>query len=159
MTDDQATKIVNSVTMGLKNVQSVTRPLEILQNRLSRSEIIRFQKVELSDIYLKCIASENFTFTDSDKEYKLVMDLLLIKTTDFKIYIPPSLVGPLLAYTHLLGHKGLAKMLRDLNSYYFENLSTVTKTFVTSCYSCFFMLYRYKKTKAWNLSSPDCPNG
>ena len=36
-----ATKIVHSVHKGLENIQSITGPLEILQSRLARSEIIK----------------------------------------------------------------------------------------------------------------------
>ena len=68
VTDEQTAKVVNSVSMGLKNIQSVMRPLEILQSRLSRSEIIRFQKSELSDIYLKCLASDDFLYTEGEKD-------------------------------------------------------------------------------------------
>ena len=75
------------------------------------------------------------------------MDLLIIKVTNYKILIPPTLVGPLLAYVHLLGHKGLQKMLKDLESYHFDNLYTVTKAFVTSCYSCFLSYTGNKKQK------------
>ena len=157
VTDEQTAKVVNSVSMGLKNIQSVMRPLEILQSRLSRSEIIRFQKSELSDIYLKCLASDDFLYTEGEKDYKLVMDLLMIKINDFKIYIPPTLIGPLLAYTHLLGHKGLAKMLKDLESFYFDNLHTVTKNFITSCYSCFLSYTGSRKQKLGIYPVPLAP--
>ena len=54
VTEDYSSKIVNSVHKGLENIQAFTKPLEILQNRLARSEIIKFQKKELENIYLKC---------------------------------------------------------------------------------------------------------
>ena len=46
---------------------------------------------------------------EGEKMYKLVMDLLMVNVDSFKIMVPPTLVGPLLAYTHLMGHKGIAK--------------------------------------------------
>ena len=103
------------------------------------------------------MASDDFLYTEGEKDYKLVMDLLMVKITDFKIYIPPTLIGPLLAYTHLLGHKGLAKMLKDLNSYYFDNLHTVTKNFITSCYSCFLSYTGSRKQKLGVYPVPLAP--
>ena len=85
------------------------------------------------------------------------MDLLMIKITDYKILIPPTLVGPLLAYVHLLGYKGLQKMLKDLESYHFDNLYTVTKAFVTSCYSCFLSYTGNKKQKIGTYPIPTGP--
>ena len=52
---------------GLENIQSVTGPLEILQSRLARSEIIKYQKLELENIYLKCLSSDNFEYIEADK--------------------------------------------------------------------------------------------
>ena len=124
---------------------------------LARSEIIKFQKKEFENIYLKCLASHDFEHTEDEKTYKLVMDLLMVKVEGFKIMIPPTLVGPLLAYTHLLGHKGLQKMLRDLDSYYFENMYTIVKTFVTSCYSCFLSYTGNKKQKIGVYPIPTGP--
>ena len=66
-------------------------------------------------------------------------------------------MGPLLAYTHLLGHKGLQKMLKDLDSYYFENMYTIVKTFVTSCYSCFLSYTGNKKQKIGVYPIPTGP--
>ena len=156
VTELLATKIVHSVHKGLENIQSITGPLEILQNRLARSEIIKYQKLELENIYLKCLSSDNFEYIEDDKSYMLVMDLLMIKVTDYKIMIPPTLVGPLLAYVHLLGHKGL-QMLKDLESYHFDNLYSVTKAFVTSCYSCFLSYTGNKKQKIGIYPIPTGP--
>ena len=44
------------------------------------------------------------------------------------------MIGCLLSYTHLLGHKGIVRMIADMQSYYFEKMYTVTKDFVQSCY-------------------------
>ena len=106
---------------------------------------------------MNCLASENFEYTENEKTYKLLMDLLMIIDTAFKIIVPPTLVGPLLAYTHLLGHKGLAKMIQDMDSYYFEGMYSIVKTFVTSCYSCFLSYTGNKKQKIGVYPIPMCP--
>ena len=84
-------------------------------------------------------------------------DLLIVKSSDFKIMVPPTLIGPLLAYTHLLGHKGMQKMMNDLNSYYFENMYSIVKNFVTSCYSCFLSYTGNKKQKIGVYPIPTGP--
>lgn len=48
------------ITAGLDNVKAVVTPLEILRERLSRSNIIIQQKKEFSSIYSNCLAGENF---------------------------------------------------------------------------------------------------
>ena len=156
--ETEVKKIVNVIHRGLENIESVTKPISILQSRLARSEFIKYQKKEFEDLYLNCLASDNFTFVSNEKTYRLLNDLLIVANGDFKIMVPPTLIGPLLAYTHLLGHKGLPKMLQDLAPYHFENLYSITKSFVTSCYSCFLSYTGNKKQKLWRIPHPKWPN-
>jgi len=145
---------------GLKNVLDLTHPLDILKDRLSRANIISAQKSELSDIYNKCLASENFSYRESDteQEYILNLDLLMVKEKDIlKIFVPPSLVGPLLSYTHLLGHQGTNKMLHNLQSYYFPNQYTITRRFVSCCYACFMTQGSNRHIKLGNFPLPEFP--
>lgn len=143
---------VYHLSQGLDNVKDVMTPLEILQNRLSRAEIVKHQKIEFTDIYTKCLASKDFEYVGENKttqeKYKLVSDLLMKEDDFFKILIPPSMVGLLLSFTHLLGHKGYTRMLADLESYSFPNKCSITKTFVSRCYACFLS---YKGTKKQKL--------
>jgi hypothetical protein len=62
-------------------------PINILKERLSRSEIIKHQKLEFTNIYEKCIASDEFEYIpDYDTvdilpsygKFKLVNGLLMI---------------------------------------------------------------------------------
>ena len=103
---------------------------------MSRSELIRKQKQEFSEIYTQCLGAKDFEteykLTDKVFKFKLVSDLLMIYTDFYKIYVPPTMIGVLLSYTHLLGHKGIARMLSDLESYYFENMYTITKNFINN---------------------------
>jgi len=145
---------------GITNIEDLTTPLGILKDRLSRANIIRAQKKEFNSIYTQCLASENFEFEDAknNKTYRLILDLLMIKDTDsFKIYIPPNLTGPLLSFTHLLGHQGLVKMIKNLESYYFEGKTVKIKNFISSCYACFMSHGSSKKTKLGNYPLPNFP--
>jgi hypothetical protein len=66
-----------------------------------------------------CLASDNAEFDATQLKnptvpafkYKLVLDLLMIQDGYYKIFVPDSLIGALLSYTHLLGHKGITRML------------------------------------------------
>ena len=153
--------ITLSISKGLENVKEVITPIEILKEKLSRSEIIRNQKQEFSNIYTQCLAAKDFEteckITDKVFKFKLVSDLLMIYTDFYKIYVPPTMVGMLLSYTHLLGHKGITRMLSDLESYYFENMYTVTKNFIQCCYSCFLTNKGTKKTKIGIYPTPSYP--
>jgi hypothetical protein len=58
---------------------------------------------------------------------------------------------------HLLGHKGLNRMLADLKSYWFKNMTTVTKKFVAGCYSCFLSHKGSRKQKVGIYPTPSRP--
>jgi hypothetical protein len=134
-----------SITKGLENVLSVTSPLEILKGRITREEIRKEQQIEFKDIFQKCLQANNFQYipperkTEDPISYKFDNGLITVENEkdDFQIWIPSKLVGPLLAYIHLLGHKGLTKMLAELSVYYFRNKYSITRKFVNCCYSCF----------------------
>jgi hypothetical protein len=145
---------------GIKNISDLKEPVEILKERLSRPNIIAKQREEFLGLIENCIASENFSFLDSktNLEYKLVLDLLMVKDEEqFKILIPKILIGPLLSYTHLLGHLGVRKMLQNLQSFYFEKKYTVVKSFVSSCYACFMNHGSSRKVKLGNYPVAEFP--
>ena len=52
--------IVLSLSKGLDNVKDIVTPLEILQGKLSRAEIIKNQKKEYATIYGACLAGKDF---------------------------------------------------------------------------------------------------
>ena len=153
--------ITLAINRGIENVKETVTPIEILQEKLTRAEIVKKQKIEFSDIYSACLAADNFEYVTEHSEnptkYRLVSDLLMIFEDFYKILIPPSMVGLLLSYTHLLGHKGLTRMLADLQSYSFKNKYTVTKDFITCCYSCFLSQTGTKKSKIGIYPTPNFP--
>ena len=154
--------ITLAITKGLENIKEAIKPLEILQQKLERSNIVEQQKKEFSKIYITCLASNNFEATIIDEsqqenQYKLVSDLLMIKKGFYKIIIPPSMVGLLLSHTHLLGHKGLQRMMADLESYYFPNMTTTVRKFVQCCYACFLTNKSNRKTKIGIYPTPNYP--
>jgi len=139
---------VLAVNTGLENVKAISTPLEILREKLSRANIIKAQKTELTELYAKCLASDNFEYIEKNEtkkktnvQYKLVFNLLMINKGHYRILVPPSLIGILLSNTHLLGHQGLTRMLADLQPYWFPHMSSVTKRFVSRCHPC-FLSYR-----------------
>jgi hypothetical protein len=99
---------------------------------LSRENIINIQKLKFGNILDRYLESENFTDTyntDKPMMYRLILDLLLVDKNGWKICVPTSMIGLLLAYTHLLviGHWRTQKMLWNLKGYYFGNMYSVTK--------------------------------
>jgi len=163
---DSIAPITMAINKGIENIQEVLKPIDILREKLSRHIIIRCQKTEFAEIYAQCLASDNFEYVPAETndsslptyvKYKLAADLLLIYKQHYRIYIPPSLVGCLLSYTHLLGHKGTVRMIADLQSYYFKNMYTLTRELVQSCWSCFLTNKGTRHTKLGTYKSPDYP--
>jgi hypothetical protein len=89
--------------------------------------------------------------------YKLVLDLLMSQDGYYKIFIPDSLIGALLSYTHLLGQKGITRMLADLQSYYFKNMYSITRNFISCCWSCFLVNRGVKKNQIETYPTPTYP--
>ncbi len=106
--------IIMFISKGLSNVADVVTPLEVLQERLKRSEIVECQKIELSAIYTACLATTDFEYVDDKSSnpirYKLISDLFIINKDYYKILTLDSMIGLLLCHTHLLGHKGLNRI-------------------------------------------------
>ena len=153
--------IAMSISRGLENIKDTVTPLEILQEKFCHTEIIKRQKREFYEIYTACLAAENFEITKQigkdNVKFKLVSDLLMIYKDYYKIYVPPSLIGILLSLKHLFGHKGLTRMLAELQSYYFENMHSVTKQFIQCCYACFLTNKGTRKTKIGIYPTPSYP--
>jgi len=168
LTVNQAPTIYNitqALSKGIDNIREVSSPLDMLKNKFSRDIIIKEQKKEFEKIYQKCLASPNFTYSDTNKRnkittYTLILDLLMIEPEErmgLKIYVPTNLIGILLAYTHLLGHLGTGKMLKNLQSYYFAHMYTTVRRFASKCYSCFLMHTSSRKQKLGTYPIPDFP--
>ncbi|RPH78821.1 MAG: hypothetical protein EHM77_06555, partial [Planctomycetaceae bacterium] len=153
--------VVHNITTGVSNVKSVTTPLQILQEKLSKSEIVKRQKLEYAKIYTSCLAGKDFEFIyETEKppnEYKLVGDLLMIKANFYKILVPPSMIGILLSHQHLMGHKGLPKMLANLESYYFPTMNTIVRKFIACCYACFLNHKGSRRQKIGTYPTPNRP--
>jgi Reverse transcriptase (RNA-dependent DNA polymerase)/RNase H-like domain found in reverse transcriptase len=145
---------VMAITKGLENIKSITTPIAILKEKLSREELIKAQRAEFREIINKCIKGENFTYKVEKEErgepisFKLENGLLTAEENpnDFKIILPQKLIGPMLAYIHLSGHKGLSRMLVELDIYFFKNKYTITRNFIKCCYSCFLTSTANKHT-------------
>jgi hypothetical protein len=110
---------------------------------LSRENIIEAQAEEFAEIIEECKNSPGFSIKRQVKNENLTFtlqnDLLLIKIDNEnpKINLPSKLIGPLLAYLHLIGHMGTSKMIENLRSYHFKNKYTHVRNFVGMCYGCF----------------------
>jgi hypothetical protein len=90
-------------------------------------------------------------------EYKLVGDLLMINANFYKILIPPSMIGLILSHQHLMGHKGLPKMMANLESYYFPKMNSIVRKFISCCYACFLNHKGSRKEKIGVYPTPKRP--
>ena len=146
--------IIMSLTRGLENIKSVITPLDILKEKLTREGLIKAQRSEFKEICNKCLKAENYQYTPDLVErgnpmsYKMENGLLTAEENEnnFKIYLPSKLIGPMLAHMHLIGHKGLSRMMTELEPYYFKNKYSVTRKFIKCCYSCFLATSANKHT-------------
>jgi hypothetical protein len=103
--------VIMALERGIDNLTEFTTPLMILRDKLSRENFVLKQRIERTDLYNNCVASPDFTFEEvkgtETLKYKLVGGLIVRDCEPQKVVVPPSLIGPLLAHTHLFGHKGL----------------------------------------------------
>ena len=81
----------------------------------------------------------------------------MVNIGDEKILMPPSMVGLLLSLVHLVGHKGLTRMLMSLELYYFPTKYTVVRSFITGCYSCFMTNKSTHKVAIGAYPTPKAP--
>jgi transposase InsO family protein len=166
LTSNNTTHTVNqissAISRGLDNIRDVAAPLELLKSKFSRATLIQEQKKQFKSIYTKCLGAPDFTYSFTDEKnkqqtYCLILDLLMYDSDGYKICVPDKLVGVLLAYTHLLGHLGTGKMLKNLESYYFDRRYTVVKSFASKCYACFLMHGSSRKSKMGIYPVPEFP--
>ena len=75
----------------------------------------------------------------------------------YKILVPPPMVGVLISFVHLLGHKGLTRMLADLQSYSFPNKYSVVRRFIRCCYACFLLHKSSRKSRLGVYPTPSYP--
>jgi hypothetical protein len=74
-----------------------------------------------------------------------------------RIMVPPSMVGVLLSHSHLYGHKGLPRMLANLDGYYFKSKYSITRKFIGGCYGCFLSHTANRHVKLGTYPIPDRP--
>jgi hypothetical protein len=153
--------VVNAIERCIDNITGFTTPLMILQERLSRAEFVKNQRVELTDLYNMCLASENFecSILDGGKQriYKLIDNLLITVRNKDKIVVPPSMIGVFLAHSHLYGHKGLPRMLANLEGYDFKSKYSIVRKFIGSCYGCFLSQTANRHVKLGTYPVPERP--
>ncbi len=168
ITANNVSALTMAVSQGIGNIEDMINPIKILQSRLERESILVEQKQEFQEIIHSCLVSKNFEYTPETtvkddpqvkKTYILLADLLLIKENnkDPQIVWPSILIGPLLSYLHLIGHMGVVKMLKNMNSYYFPNKYSKVKQFVGKCYPCFLMHRSSRKNILGNYPIPSYP--
>ena len=128
-------KIMNAEQKAIKQVLT---PIETLKTRISTEEIIKYQKIEYSDIISNCISSDGFKYTDEKRTFLVKNALLLIEYKDeLKVLIPTELLPIFIAYAHLyVGHQGYEKMKLNLSNFFHPDLSRTIRMFAKACFGC-----------------------
>ena len=164
VTANETHAVAYALTQGINNLRDTLDPIAILQEKLSRENIILAQKEEFPEIFEGCFESVNFSMEKEGKKkekltFKIQSDLILMKTEekDFKILLPNKLIGPLLAYLHLIGHMGTNKMIENMKSYTFKNKYTCVRNFVGICYGCFLTHRSSRKNILGTYPVPNHP--
>jgi predicted transcriptional regulator len=67
------------------------------------------------------------------------------------------MIGILLAHNHLYGHKGLPRMLANLEGYHFKSKYTLTRKFIGACYGCFLSQTANRHVKLGTYPIPEHP--
>jgi len=135
---DPKLKTIKSLSKNIKDIHKVIDPFDKLQDKLTHQNIANEQKKEFPNIIDKCISSPDFTTIKNGLNFKLSNGLLYIKDKDqYKIFLPASLEGLLIAYKHLsTGHAGVSKMSAILFPYYFpQKLHKITHL-CARCFPC-----------------------
>ncbi len=107
--------LVASIERLVKNVDRQLKPISILEERISHSNILKHQRVEFKDLFNHCLASPNFVYKDpinDTRVFRLQHGLILQDTPEgSRILLPEKLQGLFLAYSHLTGgHAGIRKL-------------------------------------------------
>jgi transposase InsO family protein len=128
-------------------------PLRALKDRLSINNIIKFQKVELKEQIKKAQLEPNEEFSLENNVLGKIID------NDFKIYVPPSLEGALLAYEHLIGlHKpGREQLINKIKLYYtFPKIRKKVEQLTSACSTCRVMYpIKARKSPCALIPTPD----
>ena len=134
-------KQILEVSFSNNQLQEKSYLDSIFNERLSRSNIIKEQKIEFTYYINKCLASDEFTYIRDQIQYKLVNNLLMVCTKGhLAILVPEVLIGYLISYVHLKnGHAGLQGCLHNLSIYSFPNKKQRVMDLIRACYSCFFV--------------------
>ncbi len=129
---------IKSLSKNIKDIHKLIDPSDKLQEKLTHQNIANEQKKEFTNIINKCISSPNFTTSKNGLTFKLSNGLLYIKDKEqYKIFLPASLEGLLIAYKHLsTGHSGVAKMSAILFPYYFPRKLHKITHLCARCFAC-----------------------
>ena len=130
----------------------------LLQFITSHHELISSQKEDLSDIYEKCLSSDQFRHKTKDGTYQLKNLLLYItlETGYEKIVAPPSKIGTMIALFHILHkHAGAKRLVHCMSQYYIPSLLPLTRLYISTCYTC-LLVNKSKQTQIGHTPSMRC---
>jgi len=132
--------ITASLTKITDNLQKHIQPLQILEERMSIENILKYQKQDLKELYKLCLSSANFLYKDK-LTYQIINGLISVLEDDGpKLLVPPALIGLFITYGHLrTGHGGLLRMKAALTPYFITNKNKLITQLTSRCWPCFLV--------------------
>jgi hypothetical protein len=142
---------INYVTAMFAEITRLWRivlPVRILREKLTRSKFIEEQHKAYPKLMADCLASDGFVYHDGNIRYELQEGLLIRFSGEGSglILTPASLIGCVLAISHLFGHMGPVNLANEVKqTYYISNLVRECRKFTQLCYPCFLSTRSTKK--------------
>ena len=125
----------------VKDIEPIVKPLTVLQKRMSHKNIQLCQRVDMEDVYNKCLTAPDFKYRLQDVTYVLHNGLIFVEkgpNKQRKICLPESLHYLFISYYHCASsHSGYERMMSTLDPYFIPLLSTKLKRFLRACWVCF----------------------
>ena len=132
---------LHTLSASTDRLSEIALPLKELAARLSPDKIAAAQRKELAESYQEALATSTSNQKGPHKVH-LQNGLLFVTLRsgdDPLIYVPPSVVGLLIAYHHLLsahklGRDGLYEEMK--RTYYFPAMRATVLEFIALCQNC-----------------------
>ena len=163
LTRKQAMKNPDLINTGLKecirNAQPVLEPFESLKKYLTSENIVKYQKIELKELYNQVLTSIDLNFEGNDEKF-FIKDSMLYRENQNRtqIMLPPSLLKYLIVHQHLTkGHLGFHKLILNTDNYYCPQKRKYIEKFCMECLPCALVNQPKYKYKLNYYPAPEAP--
>ena len=143
----------------VKNALPVLEPFESLKKYLTAENIVKFQKIELKELYNEVLTSIDLNFEGKNEKF-FIKDSMLYRENKNRtqIMLPPSLLKYLIVQQHLTkGHLGFHKLILNTDNYYCPQKRKYIEKFCMECLPCALVNQPKYKYKLSYYPAPEAP--